>query len=122
LAELAHIVLPGAVFLEKDGTFTNADRTIQQVRYAIAPPGDAQSEVWILQELARMLGYNLAHPHPSMIMEEISRLARIYGGVSFPRLERGPMQWPVRSFGTQQTVFLRVGEGLVPQEVNFIAD
>lgn len=122
LAELAHIVLPGAMFMEKDGTFTSADRTIQRVRYAIAPPGDGHSAVWILQELARQLGYNLAHPHPSMIMEEISRLAPIYGGVSFPRLERGPMQWPVRSFGTQQTVFLRVGEGLAPQEVNFIAD
>ncbi len=122
LAELAHIVLPGAMFMEKDGTFTSADRTIQRVRYAIAPPGDGHSAVWILQELARRLGYNLAHPHPSMIMEEISRLAPIYGGVSLPRLERGPMQWPVRSFGTQQTVFLRVGEGLAPQEVNFIAD
>lgn len=122
LAELAHVVLPGAMFMEKDGTFTNADRTIQRVRYAIAPPGDSHSAVWTLQELARMLGYNLAHPHPSMIMEEISRLTPIYGGVSFPRLERGPMQWPVRSFGTPQTVFLRVGEGLAPQEVNFIAD
>ncbi|MBX6342633.1 MAG: molybdopterin-dependent oxidoreductase, partial [Thermomicrobiaceae bacterium] len=122
LTELAHVVLPGAMFLEKEGSFTNADRTIQRVRYVIAPPGDAQSEWVYVQEIAQRLGYDLDHRHPSFVLEEAARLAPIYAGVSFPRLERGPLQWPVRAFGTQQTVYLRVGDGLAPEDVRFVAD
>lgn len=122
LLEHADVVLPGAMFLEKDGTYTNADRTIQLLRYVLPAPGDAQPHWWYIQELARRLGYRLEHPHPSLILEEIARVAPIYAGVSAPRLERGGMQWPVRSFGTEQTVFLSVGNGLAPEDLHFVAD
>lgn len=122
LTELADVVLPGAMFLEKDGSFTNADRTIQRVRFTIPAPGDAQSSAWYLGEIAARLGYNLAQPHPSFVLEEIARLTPFYRGVSFPRLERGPLQWPVQAFGTEQTVYLRVGDGLAPDSLQFVAD
>ncbi|HET9015832.1 MAG TPA: molybdopterin-dependent oxidoreductase [Thermomicrobiaceae bacterium] len=122
LTELAHVVLPGTMFLEKDGSFTNADRTIQRVRTAIAPPGDAQGGWWYLQEIAQRLGYGLNHPHPSLVLEEVARVAPIYSGVSFPRLERGPLHWPVRPFTAEQSVFLEVGNGLAPDQVHLVAD
>lgn len=122
LTEVADVVLPAAMFLEKDGSFTNADRTIQRVRYTVPAPGDARPGWWYIQELAQRLGYNLNHPHPSMVLEEIARLTPIYRGVSLPRLERGPLQWPVQQFGVEQTAYLRVGDGLAPENVRFVAD
>jgi len=122
LTEVAHVVLPGTMFLEKDGSFTNADRTIQRVRTAIAPPGDAQGSWWYVQQIAQRLGYGLSHPHPSLVLEEIARVAPIYAGVSFPRLERGPLHWPVRPFTAEQGVFLEVGKGLAPDRVHLVAD
>ena len=122
LAKLAHVVLPGAMFLEKDGSYTNADRTIQRLRYAVAPPGDAQPSWWFLQEIAKRLGYNMNYRHPSFVLEEIAQLTPIYRGVSLPRLERGPLQWPVQPFGAEPSVFLELGDGLAPEAVRFVAD
>lgn len=119
LTNLAHVVLPGAMNLEKDGSFTSADRTIQRVRYAISPPGDAQPHSWYVQEIAARMGYSLTFSHPSLILDEISRMAPIYQGVSFPRLERGSMQWPVRAFGTEDTPFLRLGDSLAEESIQF---
>jgi predicted molibdopterin-dependent oxidoreductase YjgC len=122
LTDKAHVVLPGSMFLEKDGSFTNADRTIQRVRLALAGPGDVHSSWWYIQEIAKRLGYNLNHRHPTTILEEIARLAPIYQGTSFPRLERGPMQWPTQPFGVGQKAYLSVDSGLVPDSVRFVAD
>ncbi len=122
LTELAHVVLPGSMFMEKDGSFTNADRTIQRVRLTLAAPGDAHAGWWYVQEIARRLGYNLNHRHPATILEEIAKLVPIYQGTSFPRLERGPMQWPTQPFGVGQKAFLSVDSGLAPDSVRFVAD
>lgn len=119
LTELAHVVLPGAMYLEKDGSFTAADRTIQRVRFTISPPGDAQPHSWYVQEIAERMGYSLSYSHPSLILDEISRMTPIYQGVSFPRLERGPMQWPVRAFGTEDTPHLQLGDSLPEESIQF---
>mgnify|MGYP001484270126 CR=1 FL=1 len=122
LTELADVVLPAAMFMEKDGSFTNADRTIQRVRYAVAPPGDAQPGWFYLQEIGDRLGYAFGYRHPAHILEEIARLTPVYRGVSLPRLERGPLQWPVRSFAAEPSVYLRIGDDLVPEAIRFVAD
>ncbi len=122
LTKMAHVVLPTAMYLEKDGSFTNLDRTVQRVRFAVSAPGDAHATVWYVAEIAKRLGYSLEADNASTIMDEISTVVPAYSGVSFPRLERGGMQWPVTSFGAEQTVYLSVGRGLAPDDIRIVAD
>lgn len=98
LANLAHVVLPLSMNLEKDGTFTSFDRTVQRVRAAVPPPGDARDGTDIYGAVATRMGYALAYPHPSQVMAEISSLVPGYAGVSYARLERGGIVTPVEAF------------------------
>jgi formate dehydrogenase major subunit len=93
-ARFAHVFLPGSTFLEKDGTFTNAERRIQRVRRVMAPKnGYADWEITLM--LSRALGYAMAYSHPSEIMDEIARLTPGFAKVSYRMLEqRGSVQWP----------------------------
>src|SRR5271156_2119934 len=93
-ARYAHVFFPGASFLEKDGTFTNAERRISRVRKAMAPlAGMADWEVTIA--FAHALGVPMDHSHPSQIMDEIAVSTPTFGGVSYARLdELGSIQWP----------------------------
>jgi formate dehydrogenase major subunit len=93
-ARFAHVFLPGCSFLEKDGTFTNAERRIGPVRKAIEPLcGMADWEV--TQALSNALGYSMNYSHPSEIMDEIARLKPTFAGVSYEKLDRlGSIQWP----------------------------
>src|SRR5579859_7351896 len=85
-AKFAHVFLPGTSFLEKDGTFTNAERRISPVRKVMAPLcGYADWEV--TQLLANALGYPMNYSHPSEIMDEIARLTPTFHGVSYQRLD-----------------------------------
>jgi predicted molibdopterin-dependent oxidoreductase YjgC len=94
-ARFADVVLPAASFAEKDGTFTNTERRVQRVRKAIDPPGEAKPDWWITCQLARRLGgAGFDYRNTSEIMDEIARLAPIYGGISHRRLESGGLQWP----------------------------
>jgi len=96
-AEHADVILPAATSPEKHGTFTNTERRIQRVRPTAKPPGKARQDWEITQELANRLGYDWEYEHPQEIMDEISDLAPIYGGVSYDRLEAGDehgLQWP----------------------------
>lgn len=122
LTRIAHVVLPSAMYLEKDGSFTNLDRTVQRVRMAVSPPGEAKPTDWYVSEIAARLGYDLGAYPSSAVMDEIASVVEGYVGISFPRLERGGMQWPVSNFGANQTVFLSIGQGLAPDEVRIIAD
>ena len=94
-ANYAHVFLPGSTFLEKDGTFTNAERRIQRVRKVMTPAaGLADWEV--TQALANALGLGWAYTHPGEIMDEVARLTPTFAGVSYDRLdEEGSLQWPV---------------------------
>ncbi len=93
-AKFAHIFLPGSSFLEKDGTFTNAERRISRVRRVMPPlGGKADWEATLM--LSAALGYTMDYDHPSQIMDEIARLTPTFTGVSFARIDQlGSIQWP----------------------------
>jgi formate dehydrogenase major subunit len=93
-ADYAHVFLPGASFLEKDGTFTNAERRINRVRKVIAPrAGMGDWEITVA--IAQAMGYPMQYAHPSEIMAEIAATTPSFAGVSFARLdELGSIQWP----------------------------
>lgn len=94
-SKLAHVLLPGSSFLEKTGTFTNAERRIQMVRAAVPPPGDARQDLDILLELSKRLGYEMPHKDASDVMDEIASLTPKWAGVSHERLAKQGLQWPV---------------------------
>jgi len=94
-AELADVVLPGASFAEKEGTFTNTERRVQRVRKAIEAIGDSSADWVITCQIAQRMGAKgFDFEHPSQIMDEITRLTPSYGGISYKRLENGGLQWP----------------------------
>ena len=109
-AKYAHVFLPGSSFLEKDGTFTNAERRISRVRKVMAPKaGYADWEV--TQELARAMGYPMNYGHASEIMDEIARLTPTFHGVSFDRIDQlGSIQWPCNDDHPEGTPVMHVDE------------
>ena len=109
-AKYAHVFLPGSSFLEKDGTFTNAERRISRVRKVMAPKaGYADWE--ITQELARAMGYPMNYSHASEIMDEIARLTPTFHGVSFENIDRlGSIQWPCNEAHPEGTRVMHVDE------------
>jgi len=96
-AQLAHVVLPGSSFAEKEGTFTNTERRVQRVRKAVEPPGEAREDHVIIMELAERLGYPMRFRDTAEIMEEIASLTPSYAGISHARLEERGIQWPCPS-------------------------
>jgi formate dehydrogenase major subunit len=93
-ANYAHVFLPGSTFLEKNGTFTNAERRIQRVRKVMTPKNGYED--WeVTQLLARALGCDMTYDHPAQIMDEIAALTPSFAGVSFALLDEvGSVQWP----------------------------
>lgn len=93
-AKFAHVLLPGSSFLEKDGTFTNAERRINRVR-KVMPPLAGKADWEITQDLANALGYQMNYQHPEQIMAEIASLTPTFKNVSYQKLdELGSIQWP----------------------------
>ncbi|OCC23003.1 formate dehydrogenase subunit alpha [Croceicoccus estronivorus] len=94
-ANYAHVFLPGSTFLEKDGTFTNAERRIQPVR-KVMEPANGYADWEVTQELANAMGLGWTYSHPKEVLAEIARLTPTFAGVSWERLcEEGSLQWPV---------------------------
>jgi len=100
-ARFAHVVLPGAAWAEKNGTFTNTERRVQLVRKAVEPPGQAREDWQIICDLARRLQVALgrngsvwAYSHPAEIMAEAAALIPQYAGIRHERLQKGGLQWP----------------------------
>ncbi len=93
-AKYAHVFFPGSSFLEKDGTFTNAERRISRVRKVMEPLGG--KEDWeITVALSNALGYPMTYTHPSQIMDEIAMLTPTFTGVTYEKIDRlGSVQWP----------------------------
>ncbi len=92
-ANYAHVFLPGSTFLEKDGTFTNAERRINMVRRVMAPKaGLADWETTMA--ISNAMGYPMNYQHPSEIMEEIARTTPTFAGVTYARLAKESVQWP----------------------------
>ena len=118
-ANYAHIFLPGSTFLEKDGTFTNAERRIQLVRKVMAPlNGYADWE--IVQLVAKAMGLEWNYTHPSQIMDEVARLTPTFAGVSFDLLdEQGSVQWPVNAKAPLGTPMMHI-EGFARGKGKFV--
>ena len=93
-AKYAHVLLPGSSFLEKDGTFTNAERRISRVRQ-VMPPLAGLGDWEVTMKLSNALGYPMHYTHPEQIMQEIAELTPSFRGVSYEKIERlGSVQWP----------------------------
>jgi formate dehydrogenase major subunit len=109
-AKFAHVFLPGASFLEKDGTFTNAERRISPVRKVMRPlAGYADWE--ITQMLSNALGYPMNYTHPSEIMDEIASLTPTFNGVSYEKIDQlGSIQWPCYDEESEGTPIMHTEE------------
>jgi formate dehydrogenase major subunit len=93
-AKFAHVLLPGTSFLEKDGTFTNAERRINRVR-PVQPARTGKQEWEIICEIAQAMGYPMRYDNSAQIMDEIALTTPTFAGVSFEHLDRvGSVQWP----------------------------
>lgn len=109
-AKYAHVFLPGSSFLEKDGTFTNAERRINRVRKVMKPlAGKADWEATMA--LSNALGYQMNYQHPSEIMDEIAELTPTFTGVSYKKIdELGSIQWPCNESNPNGTVTMHVDD------------
>jgi formate dehydrogenase major subunit len=109
-AKFAHVFLPGSSFLEKNGTFTNAERRISPVRKVMPPLGGKEDwEITVM--LSNALGYPMHYKHPSEIMDEIARLTPTFRGVSYEKLDRlGSIQWPCNEQHPEGTPVMHVEE------------
>jgi formate dehydrogenase alpha subunit len=100
-ATRADVIFPAACFAEKDGTFTNSDRRVLRVRKAVAAPGQARTDSWIIEELARRMGRPIGpggsadhYPSAAAIWDETAKAAPIVAGISYSRIEHQGIQWP----------------------------
>ena len=109
-AKYAHVFLPGSSFLEKDGTFTNAERRISRVR-KVMPAKAGKSDWEVTVALSNALGYPMNYNHPSEIMDEIAALTPTFKGVSYAKLDEvGSLQWPCNDAAPEGTPIMHIGE------------
>ena len=109
-AKFAHVFLPGSTFLEKDGTFTNAERRVSRVR-TVMRPKNGYADWEVTQLLSNAMGYPMNYSHPSEIMDEIARMTPTFTGMSFARIdELGSVQWPCNEQHPEGTPTMHVGE------------
>jgi formate dehydrogenase major subunit len=118
-ANYAHVFLPGSTFLEKNGTFTNAERRIQMVRKVMTPLSGLED--WeVTQALANAMGLGWNYAHPREIMDEIARLTPSFAGVSFDHLDAaGSLQWPVDAIHPEGSPIMHV-DGFVRGKGKFV--
>ncbi len=118
-ANYAHVFLPGSTFLEKNGTFTNAERRINRVRKVMAPRNGLED--WeVTMMLANAMGAGWTYTHPSQIMDEIAMTTPSFAGVSYEKLETlGSVQWPCNEKAPEGTPLMHVG-GFVRGKGKFI--
>jgi formate dehydrogenase major subunit len=109
-AKFAHVFLPGTSFLEKDGTFTNAERRINRVRPVMASKTGKQ-EWEIVADLSRALGYDMNYQSAAEIMDEIAQVTPTFSGVSFAHLDKvGSVQWPCNEANPDGTPMMHVDQ------------
>ncbi|MEB3367279.1 formate dehydrogenase subunit alpha [Saccharopolyspora mangrovi] len=109
-SKFAHVFLPGTSFLEKDGTFTNAERRINRVRPVMVPQC-GKDEWQVACEIAQAMGYDMHYDHPREIMDEIASVTPTFAGVSFAKLdELGSVQWPCNDKAPEGTPIMHAEE------------
>jgi len=107
-ANFAHVFLPGSTFLEKDGTFTNAERRIGRVR-KVMPSRSGMADWEITLAIAKAMDVPMHYDHPSQIMDEIAHLTPTFAGVSYDKLDRlGSVQWPCNAAAPEGTPIMHV--------------
>ncbi|SDL11676.1 formate dehydrogenase major subunit [Natronincola ferrireducens] len=109
-AELADVVLPAAVFAEKDGTFVNTERRVQRVRKAVEPVGEAKPDWVIFMELMNKLGYDKKYNNVEEVFQEIRTVTPQYAGITYERIEEVGIQWPCPTEDHPGTKFLHGGK------------
>ena len=102
--QYADVILPASSFLEKSGTFTNAERRLQLVAPAIEPPGSARTDFDIIMGVSRALGHEMGWEGPEDAMREIADLTPHFAGVTYERIGRKGLQWPVAPDGTDAPI------------------
>jgi formate dehydrogenase major subunit len=107
-ANYAHVFLPGSTFLEKDGTFTNAERRINMVR-KVMEPKNGLADWEVTQKLAQAMGLDWNYTHPSQVMDEVAATTPSFAGVSFDLLDReGSVQWPCNEKAPKGTPVMHI--------------
>ncbi len=109
-AKMADVVLPAACYAEKDGTFTSTERRVQRVRKAVEPPGEAKPDWQIFCNLAAKMGYHMHYDSAEDIFNEVASLLPQYKGISYERIEKEGLQWPVPDESHPGTPVLHVGK------------
>ena len=118
-ANFAHVFLPGSTFLEKDGTFTNAERRLGRVRKVI-PPRTGYEDWQVTLAIAKAMGYDMTYDHPSQIMDEIAILTPSFAGVSYEKLDNlGSVQWPCNEKSPKGTPVMHI-DGFVRGKGQFV--
>ncbi|MGP4020793.1 formate dehydrogenase subunit alpha [Saccharopolyspora sp. 5N708] len=107
-SKFAHVFLPGTSFLEKDGTFTNAERRINRVR-PVMPSKTGKDEWQVACDIAQAMGYDMDYDHPREIMDEIAAVTPTFAGVSFDKLDKlGSVQWPCNDAAPEGTPVMHI--------------
>ncbi len=114
-AKYADVVLPGASFLEKSGTFTNGERRVQAVRQVVKPAGIAKADGQIIVDIMNKMGYPQADYDPKTLLEEISQIVPFFEGITWENLGKNGKQWPVAKDGTDTQILhketFKIGKG-----------
>jgi formate dehydrogenase major subunit len=118
-ANFAHVFLPGSTFLEKDGTFTNAERRLGRVR-KVMPPRTGLEDWQVTLAIAKAMGFDMKYDHPSQIMDEIASLTPSFAGVSYDKLDKlGSVQWPCNENSPEGTPVMHM-DGFVRGKGQFV--
>ncbi len=103
-AKYADVILPGASFLEKSGTFTNGERRVQAVRQTVEPRPGTKPDGQIIVELMNRMGYDQPAYTPEGMLEEIAQIVPFFAGIRWERLGKNGLQWPVAPDGTDTKI------------------
>jgi predicted molibdopterin-dependent oxidoreductase YjgC len=117
-AYLAHVLLPAASSLEKDGTFTNTERRVQMIQPVIHAPGEAKPDWWITGQIAQRFEEKMEReaegvwmfPSSEAIMAELASVTPMYGGMTYPRIEGEGLSWPCPDTDHPGTQYLHAGK------------
>lgn len=103
-AHYATVVLPGASFLEKSGTYTNGERRIQKVQKVVEPLSGTKADGQIIADIMQVMGFDQSDYEPSVILKEIAQIVPFFKGVTWENLSTNGKQWPVAADGTETTI------------------
>ena len=103
-AKLADVILPGASFLEKSGTFTNGERRVQRVQKVVEPVGNSKADGQIIVDIMNKMGYAQPDYDAANMLEEINRIVPFFKGITWDRLGKFGLQWPVAEDGTDTQI------------------